>query len=121
MPNDQTLRSKLIRLAHSMPSGSEKRRALLEVLAAPRRWKPPTPPFSRDEARIFANELTHPRYVKDARAWARHYSREAQKWEGEQRSWVREFGREDDNYAVAIEKTRWLASAWDQVAKAHGQ
>ncbi len=118
---DPTLRSKIIRLAYSMPKGSEKRRALLDVIAAPRRWRPPVPPFERNEARVVVHELTHPNYVKDARKWATHYAREARKWEKEQQNWIREFGRKDDNYTKASEKAHWLASAWDQVARDHGQ
>ena len=115
------LRTQAIRLASTMPKGSVERQALLDVLAAPRHLRPPVPPFTRAEARVMANELISPYYVKEARQWAKHYAREAKKWEREQKSWTKQFGSPDDNYDLAFLKAKWMASAWEQVAKDHGQ
>lgn len=85
-----------------------------------RTFRPPTPPFTKEEASVVIYELTSPQYVKDARSWADHYMREARKFQAEQTDWINTFGRSDEIYDKAIKKARWLAKAWWQVAKVHG-
>lgn len=100
--------------------GATDRQLVLLDKATHERWDlqlrdyPPVPPFTKNEARVALNELRRADSADEARQWYRHYSRNRENWEAEQRSWMKEFGKADENYAVAARKASWLAGAWAQ-------